>query len=537
LVTVLFVVCGIGCGSSGENPDKGAKPSEEPKAPAVEKKAAAKLLVTISKETTVITAPLRPDGYPDYLAALNERCRTGVTPENNAAVPFLKAMGLRDAPKQYRDRYCTALGIEPLTDDHTYFVPLDKYASDMNPGVAPGEEIWNQFSEAQRRPWKKDEFPLIAGWLEKNKPAIDLVVEASQRPRWCSPLISEQEPALISALLPVVQQERVAGQTLAARAMERLQEGKVDQAWADLLAGHRLARLVGQGPTLVESLVAMVVERHACEAEQAMLQDARLTAGQIAGMRAELAKLPLPADLADELDTAERFTYLDSVAMLARKGLSALTLISMLSGGGGDSEFKSLMDDASRVGIDWDVVLRMGNQWYDRGVEAARKPTWTERRNAREQFDRDLKELAKAARDPASVAPSALANPCQVISERVGQVMTSLLMPALLAVGQAEARENMRFEVTRLAFALAEYRARQGSYPAKLADLVPKYVARVPRDIFTDGDLHYRLQGDGYLLYSVGPNGKDDGGRNRDDNPADGSLSDCDDIAVHVGRK
>ena len=49
--------------------------------------------ITISKETTYITGPLRKDGYVDYVAALNQRFRAGVTPENNAAVPFLKAMG------------------------------------------------------------------------------------------------------------------------------------------------------------------------------------------------------------------------------------------------------------------------------------------------------------------------------------------------------------------------------------------------------------------------------------------------------------
>ena len=49
--------------------------------------------ITISKETTYITEPLRKDGYVDYVAALNERFRAGVTPENNAAVPFWKAMG------------------------------------------------------------------------------------------------------------------------------------------------------------------------------------------------------------------------------------------------------------------------------------------------------------------------------------------------------------------------------------------------------------------------------------------------------------
>src|SRR5690606_37492159 len=41
--------------------------------------------ITIGKETTFITEPLRPDGYPHYLAALNRRMSEGVTPENNAA--------------------------------------------------------------------------------------------------------------------------------------------------------------------------------------------------------------------------------------------------------------------------------------------------------------------------------------------------------------------------------------------------------------------------------------------------------------------
>ena len=64
----------------------------------------------------------------------------------------------------------------------------------------------------------------------------------------------------------------------------------------------------------------------------------------------------------------------------------------MLCGNGGrDSEYKSLMDDAGRVAIDWNIVLRMGTKWYDRIVEAQRKPTWTERQKARKQLDSDIR--------------------------------------------------------------------------------------------------------------------------------------------------
>ena len=49
--------------------------------------------VTISKETTYLTGPLRKDGSVDYLKALNQQFSKGVTPDNNAAVLYWKAMG------------------------------------------------------------------------------------------------------------------------------------------------------------------------------------------------------------------------------------------------------------------------------------------------------------------------------------------------------------------------------------------------------------------------------------------------------------
>ena len=61
--------------------------------------------------------------------------------------------------------------------------------------------------------------------------------------------------------------------------MLRVGEGKVDEAWEDLLACHRLARLVGQGPTLVEALVAIAIDGMACAGDQGLVQHARLTAG------------------------------------------------------------------------------------------------------------------------------------------------------------------------------------------------------------------------------------------------------------------
>jgi len=52
-----------------------------------------------------------------------------------------------------------------------------------------------------------------------------------------------------------------------------------------------------------------------------------------------------------------------------------------------------------------------------------------------------------------------------------------------------------------------------------------------PRERAGGADLHYRRKGDRYLLYSVGANGKDDGGKGYEDQTVD---EPCDDLVVRM---
>jgi hypothetical protein len=47
---------------------------------------------TLSKETTALTAPLLPDGTPNYVQAVNDYYSQGVTPANNGYVLWLDAV-------------------------------------------------------------------------------------------------------------------------------------------------------------------------------------------------------------------------------------------------------------------------------------------------------------------------------------------------------------------------------------------------------------------------------------------------------------
>jgi hypothetical protein len=196
----------------------------------------------------------------------------------------------------------------------------------------------------------------------------------------------------------------------------------------------------------------------------------------------------------------------------------------------GDSRVKSLVDLIG-LAIDWDLILRITNPWYDRMAAAMRGPTRSHRREALDEIAEDVRTLTKQAQDWMALALPALADPRLAFSVRLGRILIALTSPALSAAANAEDRGFMQLELTKLAFALAAYRADNGGYPAKLADLTPKYLAEVPKDIFTDAELHYAREGDGYLLYSVGANGKDDGGKSYDDRKED---EDWDDLTIRM---
>jgi hypothetical protein len=69
------------------------------------------------------------------------------------------------------------------------------------------------------------------------------------------------------------------------------------------------------------------------------------------------------------------------------------------------------------------------------------------------------------------------------------------------------------FLASRTGLACRLYKSRNGSYPENLKALVPAILKEVPTDPFTGKPLVYRREGEGFIVYSLGSNLKDDGGR------------------------
>jgi hypothetical protein len=87
------------------------------------------------------------------------------------------------------------------------------------------------------------------------------------------------------------------------------------------------------------------------------------------------------------------------------------------------------------------------------------------------------------------------------------------LLPGLAgdAAKEASCLASLRLGLTGLA--LEQFRAAHDNrYPDALTELTPDYSTSTPVDPFDGLPLRYRKKGGGYLLYSIGPNLKDDSG-------------------------
>lgn len=74
-------------------------------------------------------------------------------------------------------------------------------------------------------------------------------------------------------------------------------------------------------------------------------------------------------------------------------------------------------------------------------------------------------------------------------------------------------RMNAGLECARTALAVERFRAVTGALPKGIEELTPSFLKCVPVDPFDGKPLRYRAAGDGFVVYSVNRDGRDDAGR------------------------
>lgn len=95
------------------------------------------------------------------------------------------------------------------------------------------------------------------------------------------------------------------------------------------------------------------------------------------------------------------------------------------------------------------------------------------------------------------------------------KIITGLSLPALGRAGSRMAKLEAMQRAALLAIAVERYRLAKGELPVLLNDLVPTYVPRVYADPFDGQPLRFSPMRNGYVIYSIGEDFKDNSGAER----------------------
>ncbi len=337
LICVSILAGALGCQRSPNTDDKSvsstsqvASATTKVAGPVINDKKNRKLNFTISKETTYVTGPIDNDGYIDYVAALNERLGKGITPETNANVLIWKAIGPTPEGERMPAQFFKLMGMEEPPATGNYLVDSRQFLHEQFKIKDPGalSKIDRQFTQTTQYPWSADDYPETAAWLKANAQPLDLVVEATKRSRYFAPLAppnADTDPSrMVSASLARTGHVRNLANALATRAMSKLNAGKHDECWKDLLACHRLARLIGQRPTGIEGVIAIAVESISQRADLAFLERAEIDSKQLLKCLKDLKELPPLAKAADQIDLGERLSFFGRRLVIEQSGNQGL---------------------------------------------------------------------------------------------------------------------------------------------------------------------------------------------------------------------
>jgi hypothetical protein len=378
--------------------------------------------------------------------------------------------------------------------------------------------------KAVRWPWKSTDYPHLEAWLKANEKPLALAVEATKQPDYFHSIVSSRKTKnrhlMSGASSPAHSKYQEIANALTTRAMLRISNGKLDDAWQDLLACHRLGRLIGRGATLFEALLGFAIDTIANKATLAYLDRVPLSAKELQTCLKDLQNLPPLSPLAEKVDLTERLILLDMFQLVRRGDPVIGEFFFDVS----DPEAKKALEK-----IDWATTLRRTNKWFDRTAAVLRLKDRAEREKELAQIAADFDAMKKEAPPDAPKAWLSERRPEEIAQAVADIVISPFNLPA--AAHKMQRSFDRCEQIQRnleIAFALAAYRSDAGRYPDKLNDLAPKYLATVPDDIFAGKPLIYRITDKGHLLYSVGLNGKDDEGRSEADDPPG------DDIAVRM---
>jgi hypothetical protein len=283
----------------------------------------------------------------------------------------------------------------------------------------------------------------------------------------------------IGMLLPHLSAMSRAARLLVLAAVERAASGRPDEAAESLVACLRIGSAVKHEPIFLSALVRIASDYIAVGQVERWAVEKSISPQALERVEAALAAAADPTILERAMVGERCFgIYIHQNCVLKPELLRALGLDDM---GGGP--LRHLVPQAY-LKADMLCYLGIMNQY----VAAARRGV-----------PEGLRAAPRAGGEIEEMIPR-----CFFVSRQI--------LPALGGVFTEVQRHMARLSTARVALAALRYGRKNGLLPENLDALVPNFIPAVPSDPFDGKPLRYRKDATGFVVYTVGENGKDDGG-------------------------
>ena len=328
----------------------------------------------------------------------------------------------------------------------------------------------------------------ITAILERHAATLDLLRRATDKPG-CRFDRDWSRPAL-DMLLPEVQHLRQAARLLTLAARRAAADGDGEQALADVVRIHRLGMHAAGEPILVSGLVGQAIDALALGALADVLP------------RLEKSDLPLLEKYSLRDFVATPITY--QRAFLGEEAFGLAMLGDLADGSKGMTTIALATAAGEPTGFFFDSPFSLLYRCFMLPADIASY------RDIMRRYQDIAGKMLLPKSQPYPVVVKETAEIEETLKSRRAGVFASLLAPALSGVLKSQARAAAMHDVAGLL--VAATRARLAG--TSLAEsLVPEAVPTLPGDPFTaDKPLVAKRTDSGWVVYSVGPDGEDDGG-------------------------
>lgn len=325
---------------------------------------------------------------------------------------------------------------------------------------------------------KPREIEAVRTALAKAQPALAEARRLSDMPNGSYPISWSRDG--FSTQLPHVQEARMPPNLLALDVLLRAQEKDADGALASCTGIVNAGRSISDTPLLISVRVRRAIVQSALERIERTLAQ---------GEPSEAALAALQRLLEDE----DRQPLL-LIGLRGERGASNRCFEALRSG---EAEAARLFG----VRLPWDLGIVQVLSGSLKSEQA--------------KLLRSVTQLVEAAKLPAEQQDARFS---QIAPPR-RMSLAGMFYPAMGSVIPAHRLEQAQVRCTLTALAVERYRRQQGQWPSSLTALVPGQIDQVPLDPYDGQPLRYARLVDGVVVYSLGQDLTDNGGKLDRKNP------------------